>query len=63
VCVRVRVRVRVCVWGLAGACEARYPAYTVVLSFVWLFFHAHILEALPPIKCMAHLVIFCMYLI
>lgn len=52
----------VCVWGgLAGACEANYPGYTVVLSSVCLFFHAHILEVLPAvlayIKYMAYLVL------
>lgn len=52
--------------GVAGACEANYPCYTVVLSSVCLFFHGHILEVLPAvlayIKYMAYFVI-SMYLI
>lgn len=55
-----------CVCRLAGAREASYPGYAVVLSPVWLFFHAHVLDVLLDasacIKCTACLVVF-IYLI
>lgn len=52
----------VCVYRLAGACEASYPGYTVVLSSV--FFHAHILDILPAVLALyeVHWLLGCFYL-